>query len=364
MNGLRLGSWILAPCLVACGDVESDAGRALATWSADSTPMLDIPASTAAGEVAFGAVAAATRLSSGHIVIADAYDGVVRFFAPSGALVRTAGRQGAGPNEFQSTAWLGQCGHDSIYVWDRMLARMSVLDRDGAIVRQFRLEPTASTIACSRAGALAYFGPPEASASSVAEMASARYRAPLMVRASDGNTAQAVAILPLGEPRPLGRVTSLAVVGERILVGTADSGVVEVYTISGETAPPIQFARAPRSPTERQYEAAIEKQLAMLPRAADREPVRKLMRSMPMPDAVPAYSAILVDPVGVVWVQETVPGDGETRFRLFRNGAEVGALRLAREVTAFEVGADYLLAGYRDADAAEHLALFRVHRGS
>lgn len=363
MNGVRLCSWIIAPCLVACGGSHADAGRALATWSADSTPMLDIPASTAAGEVAFGAVAAATRLSSGDVVIADAYDGVVRFFAPSGALVRTAGRRGAGPNEFRSTSWLGQCGHDSIYVWDRVLARMSVLDLDGAIVRQFRLEPTASTIACSRGGALAYFGPPEASASSVAEMASARYRAPLMVRESDSSTAQTLAILPLGEPRPLGRVTSLAVAGHRILVGTADSGIVNVYTISGDTAPPIQFAAAPRQPTQRQYEAAIEKQLTMLPRAADREPVRTLMRSMPMPDAVPAYSAMLVDPLGVVWVQETVPGDGETRFRLFRDGAEVGALRLPRAVTVFEVGSDYLLVGYRDADAEEHLALYRIHRG-
>lgn len=363
MNRVRCCLWIVASCLVACGDAEPDAGSALATWSADSTPILDIPASTAAGEVAFGAVAAATRLSSGHVVMADAYDAVVRFFAPSGALVRTAGRRGAGPNEFRSTSWLGQCGQDSIYVWDRVLARMSVLDREGAIVRQFRLEPTASTIACSRAGAVAYFGPPEAPASSVGEMASARYRAPLMVRSSDSSTAQTLAILPLGEPRPLGRVTSLAVAGNRILVGTADSGIVDIYTISGETAPPIRFAAAPRQPTQRQYEAAIEKQLTMLPRAADREPVRTLMRSMPMPDAVPAYSAILADPLGVVWVQETVSGDGETRFRLLRNGAEVGALRLPREITAFEVGFDYLLAGYRDADAEEHLALFRVHRG-
>lgn len=63
-----------------------------------------------------------------------------------GVLLGTVGREGEGPGEFMSLAWLSLVGNDSVAVYDRRLHRMSFLTREGAYVGSVRLTPPAPFI--------------------------------------------------------------------------------------------------------------------------------------------------------------------------------------------------------------------------
>ena len=353
----------LALVIVSGCNTSRDRAAAEGGWSIDSQATVDIAASRPDGQLVFGSAVGATRLGDGRLVVADGYESMVRFFGASGQPQTVTGRHGSGPGEFQSLAWLGQCGQDSIYVWDRMASRMSVIDQAGRIVRQSSMQPVPTTLTCARDGAMLFFGAPEAEAGSVSDMASVRYRAPLFLSSGADSTPQPLGTMPLGEPRPLGRMTHIALTADRMFVGPADSGLIRAFGRDGRELAPLLLELEPRRATPRQYEAAIEQQAALLPSAADREPIRKLMRAMPMPAHVPAYSGVLTDPLGVVWVQLSVPGDGETRLRGLRDGTAVANLYLPIEGKVFEVGNDHVLLAYQDAEGNEHVAQFRLLRG-
>jgi hypothetical protein len=240
-----------------------------------------------------------------------------------------------------------------------MLARMSVLDAQGRFVRQVRLDPAPSVLTCARNGTLVYFGQPITESSSLSELETARYSAPLWIGV--GEVARVVDTLPLGEPRPLGRVSRLAASGDRIAVGTSDSATVEVRDREGGFVGNVLLMRERRPATRAHYEHAIDRQLMQLPSAADRAPVRALMLDMPMPEYLPAYSGIVADPGGRFWVQVSVPGDSTTEIVIIAEGANPQTVRVPIALDVLEVGHDYLLASYQNADGEEHVGLFPLH---
>jgi hypothetical protein len=81
---------------------------------------------------------------------------------------------------------------------------------------------------------------------------------------------------------------------------------------------------------------------------------------------MPAYAALLVDPPGNVWVQETQrPGDrdGGAEWTVFdRRGRLVATVRTPPGLTVRQVGPDWILGTHRDADHAEHVRLHRLER--
>ena len=101
----------------ACGsDQVGQQGLDADTWSVDSVPELTIAGTAANGGLVFESASGATRLSDGTIVIADGLGSAVRFVTSEGVLLRTVGREGGGPGEFNRIQWLGQCSKDSVFV--------------------------------------------------------------------------------------------------------------------------------------------------------------------------------------------------------------------------------------------------------
>ncbi len=62
----------------------------------------------------------------------------LRFYSRQGDLERSVGREGSGPNEFRALDFLAEVS-DSLWVYDRLSQRMSVLDRSGEFVRAIPL---------------------------------------------------------------------------------------------------------------------------------------------------------------------------------------------------------------------------------
>jgi hypothetical protein len=78
-------------------------------------------------------VRGAATLSGGGVAIADAGNTRVLIVGPSGTVLRTFGRRGGGPGDFQMIGYLTAIG-DTIVVWDTGLSRMALWRPDGTPV--------------------------------------------------------------------------------------------------------------------------------------------------------------------------------------------------------------------------------------
>ncbi len=107
---------------------------------------------------------------------------------------------------------------------------------------------------------------------------------------------------------------------------------------------------------------AIEAIASMAPPAA-RERATASLRELEMPEMLPLYAGLLTDPDGLVWVVQSFPGDSTTSLSALRATGDVaGNVRLPHSMRVFEIGRDYLLGAYTDADAEPHVAMYRLRR--
>lgn len=86
---------------------------------------------------AFGRVMDVKLGPTGRIYVADDLSWNVAVFDRSGRLLRRLGRRGRGPGEFERPWYLAVDRHDSLFVWDGALARVSVFGPDGRYARSF-----------------------------------------------------------------------------------------------------------------------------------------------------------------------------------------------------------------------------------
>lgn len=91
---------------------------AAARWHLSEQPIQKIGEVEGDSDKVLGTVAGAVRLQSGVLVVADGVNLNVRFYSPSGNLLRTAGRRGDGPGEFRTILSIRRCHGDQVYVYD------------------------------------------------------------------------------------------------------------------------------------------------------------------------------------------------------------------------------------------------------
>jgi hypothetical protein len=357
-------------------------GRAIGAqqqWSVDATPVLRIAGTTSAGRTVFKFAAGATRLSNGRVVVADGTGGTVQLFDPQGRLVRSVGKRGAGPGEFGFVSWIGQCSSDTSYVWDFMQTRLTTIGPAGDILRQVRLPvdpavgPPPAMLACSRSGHLAYLARSLDRGVRSPDGKSVRQRGGLYLGTAGGNFTRIASEFPVVElgpslkgrefPRPAGKLTSIAVGRDRIYLGTADSGFVDALDLAGKRVATIQVKSDQRRPTERHKERSVDAAVAFVEQASRRDSLRAEFLQIKMPDWLPPYSGLFVDPAGVVWVVLSAPGDDTTRLRAFTpTGKKLTDIALPVSLTVFEIGGDYLLGRVEGGTAAPQVALYRLRR--
>jgi hypothetical protein len=350
---------------VACSDDRGsrrEAGEA-GSVSASVSLVAEIASQTPEGGLLFGFPSSATRLSTGEIVIGDRFGAEIQFVDEAGRLVRTVGRDGSAPGEFRRVSWIGRCGPDSLFVWDGTARRMTVFDARGEYIRAFRIpsEPGSisppAVLSCSSNGTIAALALPRTMGPPSAE--SPHYKAVLSQLDSRGQVRSIIGEVPAMELRPLGKVTHIAVSSTRIYVGTAESGVVDVYAVDGRHESPVDIQVPQRRASMGHYEAAIDMQVALLSRSSERDAWKNRLLEIPMPEYLPPYGAVFVDPQERLWVVISAPGDGRTMLRVFTtSGQIIGDLTIPSEVELYEVGRDYLLGSYSDDTGAPYVVMY------
>ncbi len=334
-------------------DLEAGATGSIAV---SASPVMDVSAASDTGRGQIGELVGATRLSGGQVVAADRGSSVLRFFSASGTPIRVVGRPGDGPGEYKDLVSIQQCGADTLYAWDRMHARLTVLDSAGAFIRQSRLPGDPLQISCDRAGRIAVLA-----ITPLTSTASPVYSGAVLVVSTSGDSLGAVAPVVLGTNRPLGALTSIALVPGRLYVGTGDSARVDRFTADGRPDGGFALDVPRRHPTSANYDATIDRIVSSLREAAARAANRKRLMATPMPEYVPAYRTILPGPAGTLWVVISPKGDPATEIEAIRpDGTRLAHLRFPFDLDVYEVGTDYLLGAYLDAGDVQHLVSYRL----
>ncbi|NOT10099.1 MAG: hypothetical protein HOP28_18050 [Gemmatimonadales bacterium] len=338
----------------------------LADWEVDPQPILDISGTNQSGHPVFGDPIGATRLSNGMIVVADRSESVILLFDSSGTVIRSIGRKGSGPGEFEDMLWLRRCTLDSVFVMDRLL-RLTVISPNGAIVRQgaFPIPLHDDRLACSKSGTFAAITNVRGGDQvDVKTWTFSQARGAVAVAQGGGPFRPVVDDIPVRVRRPLGQTTTLAVSSDHLFVGTKDSASVDRYTLGGQHVGRLPVDVALRKTTAREYDLAVEAQLAFHESSAvERREHKPLLARIPPPEFLPLYEELFVDALDSAWVVVSSLGDPATRLQpLFEGVSPRPVVTLPRAVRVFEIGADYILGRYEDDEGEAHVVLYRMKR--
>lgn len=126
-TSLRVGSVLAGLLALTAGCRSADAQTGLP--SAEQRRRNAWPAAEVARSTADAELSQVTDLavdSRGQIYVGDWYQQRVTVFSPNGGVVRTIGRKGAGPGEFESIRGVQILAGDSLMVYDPSQARVTV----------------------------------------------------------------------------------------------------------------------------------------------------------------------------------------------------------------------------------------------
>jgi hypothetical protein len=356
------------------------------TWTVAPEPLLDIGVQEGESAYELDRVVGARRLSDGSIVIANAGSGELRLFDSRGRFVRSMGREGAGPGEFRSISWVQVLPLDTILVVDPDLRRITAFSVAG------ELQWTAS----SEGTGYPWPGDvrlPDGTFVLVTETGDVwdRIRSgQARVGQTDRNTAVLARYTPSGalidtigrfqgyeeaiterDGRPTttyppwGRLITHWLGTDRVYVGTQEAAEVRAYLPEGRLAAIIRWQEGDLAITAEDLDRfnAVQFELAGLDSVA-RQAIVARTKSLPMPDARPAYGRVMLDQLGLVWISEphiliAAPG----HWTAIDPGKGVlGQLEVPSHFDVYEIGLDYVLGRWADDVGVQHVRLLGLRR--
>jgi hypothetical protein len=350
-----------------------EAQKSLPNWQVSEQPTLSIGSQE--GSDIFGAISGALRLNSGVIVLADKLGLELRYFSPTGKLLKKAGGRGGGPGEFRSVVAIHRCSGDSVFVYDSGLFRMSVFSPAGTYVRTANVRKWSANGAppfdfwCNPAGVLAFI---QRSIAPPPGEGPFRPKVELSL-VGRNDSVFSVGTFPASEryfrqgnafPRFLGRQTTIAVGSDFLYIGTGDGFEIGEYSFRGELVNTLREARSPVPVTPAQINRFIKDYIAAAPTKVNTSEWESYFHELEWPKAYPAYGRLLVDPLDNVWIEEyPIPGVDRRDWSVYsRAGLKLAVVSLPKRFQLLEAGVDYVLGVWRDDFDVEYLRLHSLRK--
>lgn len=346
-------------------------------WVVEAEPSLQLGAVEGDTPESFARVVGMRRLSDGTIVVADGGEFQLKYFDAAGRFLRSVGRNGGGPGEFQGIAQLFTCGADSLVVWDPWQPRASVFDGRGQYVRgvQFEVPPPSGSVyrlsECGAGGEVVVMGWPRTDG-----IPQGLHRPAVPVyfsRISDGRVQVEVGEFPGDDrsgsqygsrPATFGRRTLVAMGDGRVFLGTGDGYEIRGYGLDGTLEVVVRRSRGVLPVTREDVARYQEAQLSLARDPNQRREWEQSLAAEEYPANFPAYAAMRTDPEGRLWVQYYPrPGEAGSEWAVFGQGGEwLGDVTMPKGLGIYQIGVGYVLGIWRDELGVDYVRMHGIGR--
>lgn len=349
-------------------------------WQIGSTPLLVIGESSDDPAHELFGVEDALRLDDGRILVANGGTSEVRVFDRSGVHEATWGREGEGPGEFTVLTDLSLWPGDSVMAWDFSLNRLTIFDLEGHAVRTQRLSLGDGLGAGRFEGVLA-----DRSLVTASLLGFPPGDTPTgLVRRSrefarvdpDGATLAKLGTHPDEEywvradvgaivRHPFRRAVHSTVWNERIVIAPSDRYEIRAYDGDGGLALLVRREHSLQPVTQAEVDEFVAGRLEEAGPEA-RSALERVFEGMPPVDARPAFSDLVVDGAGDLWVRDYAESEAERSiWTVFASdGSMRGLVETPPGLTVFRIGRDYLLGRSVDALGVERVEMWRLERSN
>jgi hypothetical protein len=323
----------------------------------------------------------ALRLDDGRVVVANRGTRELRFYAADGTHLRTVGRQGGGPGEYEDMWGLVRLPGDSLGVWDWTAKRLTVYDDRGELGRTVN-PPGLDALGPRLVGAFADgsfavtvgFDIMALFAGGGGEVETPFH---LLRIAPDGAVLDSLGPYP-GEQRFVrrgartlsfhrviyGRTEYALVAGDAVYTADDRTGEVRIYDAENRLRRVVRRHHVPQPVTDADVQLHRETWLANVSEA-QREAEAENLAATPTARTLPAFTNLFVDRLGRIWLREfTREPDGPRDWTvLAADGGSTATLQLPPRFTPLDAGEDYLLGLARDDLDVERITLHRLSTG-
>jgi hypothetical protein len=359
-------------------------------WRLSAEPILQIGEAEGAPQYLLSRVGSVTRRSDGSIVLANSGLQEIRTYGPDGAHLRSFGREGGGPGEFQRLGGIFLLPGDSVLAYDFTARRLSLFSPEGEFVRASTLQEEQSPNqgfpqvihALSDGSAIVRLIGFDRSASASDGLT---FQTQTFLRFSPtGELLDTVSVQPpletyqVSQEAPSGMITVVmmtpsfgreqitAVTENRIILGSNKVFQVEVYAPDGALERIIRVEQPPRPVTDEMLEA-LARERSEREAAANRDDplLRRAHQELPHAATVPFYSRALGDDAGNLWLREyDVPEGPEPGWMIFDpEGRLLGTVTLPADFTPSHIGEDFVLGVWRDELDVERVRMYGLEKG-
>ncbi len=402
---LRATLLLLLAAAAACGrdggpafSVRDSSGVEIAesrrpTWPDDRPglvlsvePVLQVGAVEGAPEEQLDQVAGVVRLSDGRIASATGATREIRFYGPDGRFLLAAGRSGQGPGEFERLGGLWRLPGDTLAAYDGQLRRISLFGPAGGFLRSVMVP---SPVAAEFPRITGAFGDgtflleTARGVGGDAREGTRRDSVHLFRIGPDGTVRDSLGAFPSNDVHvstggsgenvwtsvswlPLGRRSTFAAQGDRLVVAHADAWELEVRSPDGALRRLVRrtVARAPLSPAD--IESGLERSAEQIRERDSAFATRYLenMSKAEWPAYWPAYGRVVAAADGSLWVG--APGADERqplRWEVIAaDGRWLGPVTTPARFQPLDVGADHVAGLWHDDLDVTYLRVYRLER--
>jgi hypothetical protein len=340
----------------------------------------------------FSSVIAATRLSSGEIVVADGGTVDIRVFDAAGQYLRRIGRAGQGPGEYQRLSMMQRLPGDTLLIADNSSRRLTYLTPGGHVFRTVspiaaipfqrgragggQLRGSVNVQVKGRFADGSYLGSSIAGNAFGPDVQTQVARSAMIIYRLDSSVSLADSIAVLGSQStwiyvfpdgsltsmllPFGAVGSIAVTATGALLTSGDRAEIRELSARGTLNRIIRHCEAPRAVTSNDRGKHRDSVLATMA-ARNRARYEEIFAALPFPSSRPSYTHLAHDASGRVWARIFATSGEPNSWQLFSSsGRLLGSVTLPSGISPLEIGGDYLLAKYTDSDGVQSVRLYRL----
>jgi hypothetical protein len=347
--------------VTACDSAETRLG-----WAVDPQPHLELGRGPAS-EQPFQEIRGVAQLPEGGLAVIDLGTRKIRYFDARGQFVLHRGGEGSGPGEFKYPFLISTSGSDSLTVFDTGLRRFTSFTLDGTgdphtlqatpwlrgaatpmgVVGQ---EILVRRITSGDLG----FGLHEqdvtllwVTAGSGTERVMRHDRTAWMFRLLDRESG-----MIYGRDAPFAAKPSATTTRTGALITSGGQFEIFEFDTSGQLLRILRIERRRQPVRPADYEHFVKLQIQSH-RGSERS--WRLFSDIPLPDSMPAFTAVQVDDVGWIWAKVS---EWDTRkpapWMVFDpEGRARGIVELPAGLAVAQIGADYVLGVWEDSSGVE-----------